>query len=132
MLCTCIYFANIGSLDGDEMPDPPHDLGVDPDDYDKEMADALEDEAGGAVERCVDPAPHGAPVPPFARCGRPETRYRMELGSQLCRLISDAGIRPTHYREIQGDDRLLRMWIGMSREMYSLIRHVVGDTTTVT
>ena len=70
MLCTCIYFADIGSFDGDEMPDPPHDLGFEPNDYDQEMADALEDEVGGASERCVDhPTPHGAPVPPFSRRG---------------------------------------------------------------
>ena len=97
MLCTCIYFADIGSFDGDEMLDPPHDPGVDPDDYNQEMADAPEDEAGGAAERRADPAPHGALVPPFARCGRPETRYWMELGSQLCGLILDAGIRPALY-----------------------------------
>ena len=102
MLCTCIYFADIGSFDGNEMSDPPHDPGVDPDDYDQEMADASsKDEASGATERRVDPhAPHGASVPPFARCGRPESRYWMELGSQLWGLISDVGIRPTHYREI--------------------------------
>ena len=75
MLCTCIYFANIGSFDGDEMSDPPHDPGVDPNDYDQEIADAPEDEAGGAAERRVDLVPHGAPVLPFVRHGRPETRY---------------------------------------------------------
>ena len=69
MLCTCIYFADIGSFDGDEMPDPSHDPGVDPNDYDQEMDDVPDDEASGAVERRVDPAPHGAPVPPFARHG---------------------------------------------------------------
>ena len=62
MLCTCIYFADIGSFDGDEMPNPPHDPGVVPDDFDQEMANALDGRD--------DPhAPHGAPVPPFARCG---------------------------------------------------------------
>ena len=134
MLCTCIYFADIGSFDGDEMSDPPHDPGVDPNDYDQEMADAPDqDEASGTSERRVDPhAPHGAPVLPFARRGRPETRYRMELGSQLCGLISNAGIRPAHYREIQGDNRLIQMWRGMLRDMYSLMRHVVEATTTVT
>ena len=125
MLCTCIYFVDIGSFDGDEMPDLPHDLGVDLDDYDQEMADLSYDEADGAAERRVDPAPHGAPVSPFARRGRPETRY-------LCGLILDAGIRPAHFREIQGDDRLIRMWRGMSHDMYSLMRHVVGATTGVT
>ena len=132
MLCTCIYFLEIGSFDGDEMSDPPHDPGVYPDDYDQEMADALEDEAGGVAERRADPAPHGAPVPYFARLSRPETIYRMELGNQLCGLISDVGIRPAHYREIQGDDILLRMWRGMPRDMYSLMRHVVGATKTIT
>ena len=48
----------------------------------------LEDEAGGVAERHVDPhAPHGAPVSPFAKHGGPETRYQMELGSQLYVLI---------------------------------------------
>ena len=57
------------------MPDLPHDPSVDPDDYDQEMADATNDEAGGTAERRVDLARHGAPVLPFARCGRPETRH---------------------------------------------------------
>ena len=102
MLCTCIYFAYIGTFDGDEMLDPPHDPGVDPDDYDQEMADVPhQDEVGGVAERRADPhVPHGAPILPFARRGRPETRYWMDLGSQLCGLISDVLIRPTHYGEI--------------------------------
>ena len=107
------------------MPDPPHDPGVDPDDFDQEMANALDDRDDPHV-------PHGAPVPPFARRGQLETRYRMELGNQLYGLISDAGIGPAHYREIQGDDRLLWMWKGMLRDMYGLMRHVVGATTAVT
>ena len=62
MLCTCIYFLDIGSFDGDEMPDPPHDPGVDPDDFDQEMVDA--------PDFWDDPhVPHGAPVLPFARRG---------------------------------------------------------------
>ena len=76
--------------------------------------------------------PHGAPVPHFSRRGQPRTRYQMELGSQLYGLISNAGIRPAHYRETQGDDRLLRMWRGMLRDMYDLMQHVVGATTAVT
>ena len=71
MLCTCIYFADIGSFDGEEMPGPPHDLGVDPDGDDEEMGDAPEDDHDqdevGATER-HSPA-HGASVPPFARRG---------------------------------------------------------------
>ena len=95
------------------------------------MADAEDhdqDEAGAAERHALA----GAPVPPFARCGRPKTRYRMELGNQLSALIVEAGIRPAHYRDIQADDRLLRMSRGMSRDMYSLMRHVVGATTTFT
>ena len=107
------------------MPDPPHDPGVDLDDYDQEMADAPDDQD--------DPhAPHGALVPPFARRGRPETKYRMELGSQLCGFISDASIRPAHYKDIQGDDRLIQIWRGMLRDMYSLMQHVVGAMKNVT
>ena len=71
MLCTCIYFTEIGSFVGEEMPGPPHDLGVDPDDGDHNMVDVEhdhdEDEAG-AVERHA-PTHHGAPVLPFARRG---------------------------------------------------------------
>ena len=63
------------------MPDPPHDSCVDPDDYDQEMANALEHEAGGAAERCIDPAPHGAPVLPFARRDRPETGWSWAANS---------------------------------------------------
>ena len=56
----------------------------------------------------------------------------MESGNQLCGLILDVSIRPAHYREIQGDDRLLWMWRGMPHDMYGLMRHVVGVMTTVT
>ena len=114
------------------MMDSPHDLGVDPDD-DQDMADAEDDHGQdevGATERHA-PA-HGASVPPFARCGRLKTRYRMELGNQLCALIVDAGIRPAHYRDIQADDSLLWMWRGTPHDMYGLIRHVVGDMKSVT
>ena len=45
MLCTCIYFPNIGSFDGEDMLTTPHDLGVDPDD-DQDMPDAKDHEAG--------------------------------------------------------------------------------------
>ena len=69
------------------------------------MADVSEDEADGAAERCLDPAPHSASIPPFARCGRPETRYRMELGNQLCGLISDVGIRSTSRNSDASRDR---------------------------
>ena len=51
------------------MPDPPHDLGVDPDD-DQDMVDAEDDhdlDEAGATERHA-PA-HGAPIPPFSRPG---------------------------------------------------------------
>ena len=107
MLCTCIYFADIGSFDGEEMPDPPHDPGVDPDDDDQDMADVPEDDQdeneADAAERHAPT--HVAPVSSSTRCGRPETRYRMELGNQLCALIIDAGIKPAHYRDIQANDR---------------------------
>ena len=56
----------------------------------------------------------------------------MELGDQLIVLIFEAGVRPTHYKDIEVDDRLLRMWRGMPRDIYSLMRHVVGATTSVT
>ena len=92
------------------MSGPPHDPSVDPNNDDQDMDDAKdhhdEDEAS-AVERHA-PA-HGPPVPPFARCGQPETRYRMELANQLCALIVDVGIMPAHYIDIQGNDRLLWM-----------------------
>ena len=129
MLCTCIYFADIGSFDGEEMSKPPHDPGVDPDD-DQDMADteAHDQEVDGERH-----APHaGALVLPFSRHGRPNIRYRMELRDQLSALIVEAGIRPAHYRDIQADDRLIRMWRGMLHDMYSLMRHVVGATIAVT
>ena len=55
----------------------------------------------------------------------------MELANQLYAFIVDVGIRPTHYRDIHADDRLLRMWRGMPRDMYGLMRHVVGPTTAI-
>ena len=112
------------------MSDPPHDPSVDPDD-EQDMADAEDDHDQDQVGAAERHAPIGAPVPPFARRGRPETIYRMDLGNQLSALVVEAGIRPAHYRDIQANDRLLRMWRGMSRDMYSLMRHVVGATTTV-
>ena len=71
MLFTCIYFVYIGSFDGEDMPTPPHDPGVDLDD-DQGMPD-VEDHQEAGVERH---APAGAPVPPFSRRNRPDTRYR--------------------------------------------------------
>ena len=49
--CVLVYILQtLGLFDGDEMSDPPHDLGVDPDDYDHEMADAPDqDEADGTT-----------------------------------------------------------------------------------
>ena len=129
MFCTCIYFADIGSFDGEEMLEPPHDLGVDPDD-DQDMADAKDHDQEVGGERH---APHaGAAVPPFSRHGRPDTQYTMDFFNQLSALIIEAGIRPAHYIDIQVDDRLLRMWRGMSCDMYNLMQHVVGATTIVT
>ena len=111
------------------MPEPPHDPGVDPDD-DQDMAYANDHDQEVGGERH---APHaGAPVLPFARRGRPNTRYRMELRDQLSALIVEAGIRHTHYRDIQVDDRLIKIWRGMPRDMYNLMRHVIGATADVT
>ena len=106
---------------------PPHDPGVDPDD-DEGMLD-VEDHQEASAERH---ALGGVQILPFARCGRLDTRYMMELGNQLIALIVEAGIRPAHMRDIQADGRLLQMWRGMLYDMYSLMRHVVGATTVVT
>ena len=54
----------------------------------------------------------------------------MELFDQLIALIVEVGIRLADFRDIEADDRLSRMWRGMSRDMYSLMRHVVGVTKT--
>ena len=58
------------------MPAPPHDPGVDPDD-DQAMPDVENHQEAGA-ER---PAPAGAPILPFARRGRLDSRLRMEFNS---------------------------------------------------
>ena len=102
MLCTCIYFAYIGSFDGEDMLATPHDLGVDPDDN-QGMPDAENHQEASAQRH----APTSASIPPFARHDRLDTRYKMELGYQLSALIVEAGIRPTHYRDIEADDRRL-------------------------
>ena len=102
MLCTCIYFADIGSFDGEDMPAPPHDPGVDP--TDNQGMPHVEDHQEASVERL---APIGALVPPFARHGRLDRRLMMELGDQLCALFVEVGIKLAHYRDIQADDRLL-------------------------
>ena len=93
------------------MPVPPHDLGVDPDD-DQDMPDVEDHEVG--AER---PTPTGAPVLPFSRCDRLDSRYMMELGNQLTALIIEAGIRPANMRDIQADGRLLHMCKGMPHNM---------------
>ena len=64
MLCTCIYFADIGSFDGEDMLAPPHDLGVDP--HDNQGMPYAEDHQEAGAER---PALVGAPVLPFSRHG---------------------------------------------------------------
>ena len=116
MLCTCIYFADIGSSDGEEMSPPPHDPGVDLDD-DEGMPDA-EDHQEASAER---PTPTGVLV--HGRLN--DARYRMELGDQLSALIIEAGIGLAHYKDIEADDRPLQMWRGMPCDMYSLMQHVV-------
>ena len=89
-MCTCIYFADIGSFDGEEMSAPPHDLGVDFDD-DQGMPDAEDHQEADA------------------RRSRLDARYQMELGDQISALIVEAGSRMAHYRDIKADDRLLQM-----------------------
>ena len=79
MLCTFIYFADIGSFDGKEMLPPPPDPGVDIDD-DEGMPDAEDHQEVGADQR---PAPAGAPL----RGRLNDARYRMELGDKLIALI---------------------------------------------
>ena len=70
------------------MPGPPHDPGVDPDDDNQDIPDAEDDHDEDEASATERHAPtHGAPMPPFARHGRPETRYRMELANQLYVLI---------------------------------------------
>ena len=56
----------------------------------------------------------------------------MELGDQLSAFIVEVRNRPAHYRDIHADDRLLQMWRGLPRDMYSLMRHVIGAMTVVT
>ena len=83
MLCTCIYFVDIRSFDGDKIRKPPHDPGMDPDD-DQHMANVEDHDQEAGAER------HGSvgvPIPPFSRHGRLDTRHRMELGDQLSALI---------------------------------------------
>ena len=121
---TCIYFAYIRSFDGEDMPAPPNDPGVDPDD-DQDMSDAEDHEAG--VDRL---GPHGAPVPPFSG-HRLDSRLRMELGDQLCGFFVEVGVRPATMRDIQDDGRLVHMLRGMSCDMFTLMWHVVGATNLV-
>ena len=69
-MCTCIYFAEIVSFDGEKILAPPHDLSVDPDN-DHDMVDAEDHDQDDASADKHPPA--GAPILPFARRGRPET-----------------------------------------------------------
>ena len=102
------------------MPPPPPDLGVDPDD-DEGMPDDKDHQEAGVDQR---PAPIGALV----HGQLSDAKYKMELGNQLIALIVEAGIRIYYYIDIEADDRLLQMCIGMMCDMYSLMRHVVGVT----
>ena len=75
MLCTYIYFLDIGSFVGDEIPPPPNDPGVSL--ANEEMAYA-EDQADDKT------SPHdSAQIPAGVRC-KSHTRFRMYLGDQLC------------------------------------------------
>ena len=103
------------------MPPPPDPV-VDLDDLDAED----QKEAGADDQRH---APVGAPA--RGRC-MSDARYRMELGDQLISFLVEAGIHPIDFRDIEADDRLLQMWRGMSRDIYSLMRHVIGLTTAFT
>ena len=57
----------------------------------------VEDHQEASAER---PAPAGAPVPPFTRCSKLDSRLRMDLGDQLCAFIVEAGFKPTTMRDI--------------------------------
>ena len=95
MLFTCIYFADIGYFNGEDMPAPPHDPGVDLDE-DQDIPD-VEDHQEAGVEV---PSPSGASVLSFASHGRLDIRLRMELGDQIYALNFEAGVRPTTMRDI--------------------------------
>ena len=86
-MCT-IYFVDIRTFVGDEIPSPPNDPGVD---VDEEMEEA-EDEGDR-------PDPDQVQIHAGVR-RRLDTRFRMELGDQLYRLLVDAGVHPTMIREI--------------------------------
>ena len=122
LLCTCIYFADIGSYDGEEMLPPPPNPVVDLDDLDAED----QQEAGEDDQRH---APTGAPT---RSRHMSDARYRMELGDQLIALLVEAGVRPADFTDIEANDRLLQMWIGMPCDMYIMMRHVIGVTTAFT
>ena len=126
MLCNCIHFGDIGSFDGDDMPAPPNDPSVDPND-DQDMLDADDHEASAEI-----PAPASMPILTFGRHGRLDSRFRLELGDQLYALIVEEGVMLATMRDIQANVRLLNMWRGMSCDMYKLMRHVVGAMTLVT
>ena len=88
------------------------------------MADVEDHEVG--ADR---PVPSSASVPPFSRHGRLDIRLRMELGDQLCAFFVEPGVRSITMRDTQENCRLVHMWRGMPRDMYSLMRHVVRATT---
>ena len=87
-MCTCIYFIDIESFDGEDMPTPPIDPSVDLDD-EQDMPDAEDHEVG--LER---PSLASALVPPFARHSRLDIRLRMDLGDQFYALFVEAGVKP--------------------------------------
>ena len=91
-MCNYIYFTDIGSFFGVEMPPPPNDPSVDPDD-DQEMADA-EDQAGDR------PGPHDQAHVPAGVRRRLDTQFRMDLGDQICQLLVEEEFRTTTIREI--------------------------------
>lgn len=72
-----IYFVDIGTLVGDEILAQPNDPGVDVDD---EMTE---------VEDQGDIPDHDWVLIHAGVRHRSDTRFRMELGDQLCRLLVD-------------------------------------------
>jgi len=56
---------------------------------------------------------------------RPDIGFSMELDNQLSRLLVDARFHPAMDRDIRAYPRLLELWMELSRNMISLMHHII-------
>ena len=109
-MCT-IYFVDIDTFLGDVPPPPPY------------ADEEIPEDVTGQVTRVQ--------ISGDMR-HRSYTRFRLELGDQICALLVELGVHPVLMQDIKANPMLLDIWRDMSRDMVPLMCHIVRATRLIT